>query len=164
MIEQPLVDFQHSVIADIEGFDGGPLRIFYTSDLPLLQKELNPRSVTIRTFSIDNDQDGLWDILLVNASFPVFPTEQIHRVRLALGAQVSLRKRIRVASEALIYVDIASPLPGKSIYIDGHLQLKQPGLITEGLEYHYLDPVIHFNDFSWTRMISEYHDRDCNLI
>jgi hypothetical protein len=102
-------------------------------------------------------------VLVINASFPVLPSERIHHVRLALGAQVFLNRRIRVSSEGLIYVDVSSPLPGRSLYIDGHIKLHQIGLITQGFEYHYMDPVLQFDDFSWPQLLSSYHDRDCTL-
>jgi hypothetical protein len=103
-------------------------------------------------------------VLVINASFPVLPTERIHRVRFALGAQVFLNRRIRVSSEGLLYVDVSSPLPGHSLHVDGHIKLNQVGLITQGFEYHYMDPVFRFDDFSWPSLISAYQDRDCMMI
>jgi len=133
--EQPHVQYTHKVILLLSGYevtdpgrphDTVPLQLYYSS-MPAVNAfhEDNLRASVLKSEEVDTDNDGLNDMIMVEATMPLRPTEAIYACTMLVFVQYRLNDRVKLEMESLVTVDHSSSVPGKSISTFGDIALSQ---------------------------------------
>ncbi|DBA04946.1 TPA: LOW QUALITY PROTEIN: hypothetical protein N0F65_006948 [Lagenidium giganteum] len=132
-LEHPRVHLTYDVLFLLEGrtttdaLSPMPLTIVHTTFPPHVQRLLDGklRAGQISMSADDSDQDGRPEALHVQASVPLAAGEEVFQVFALVLLNYTANSYIKVEMDAAAIVTFSSPLPGKSLFVDGDLKLNQ---------------------------------------
>jgi len=79
----------------------------------------------VSSSATDSNRDGSPEAIKVMVSMPIKAGETVNHARLMLQTHYSLSSRVALDMKSLVSVDVASPVAGGSLWVDGALQLRQ---------------------------------------
>ena len=126
--EQPKTTYQYKtiIVMQVEDASGSPSEIFHSTIGGV--NALRPdsfRTATIRSREIDNNLDGVMDQLYFSAVFPLSASERVYSAHALLVFNYTLQDRIKIDTDAMVYVAHDSGLAGSGLFVNGDLNLIQ---------------------------------------
>ena len=125
--EQPEVNFQYKVIvvAQIKDEFGDPNEIYYSSmyELNALRPETF-RAASVSSQEVDENLDGLVDLLALNIRIPTIK-EEVYGIQALIFLNYRLQNHVRLDMESLAYVQHNGGLPASGFSSRGDLLLRQ---------------------------------------
>ncbi|OQR86224.1 hypothetical protein ACHHYP_10809 [Achlya hypogyna] len=179
--EQPNVDFLYQVLLVAEGTavdSNGNVAGFsaFWSSLPSSINQLAAgtlRPGQIKSYSEDDNSDGVTDRLSLQLSMPIHVGEAIHKASLLVVLNTSLRTNAQLDMDAVALISHASPLPAISLYTvcDLELSVKSPLALTTEVQTPYasaavlnVSNIIHANDLRLERFVLAQNRRENKAI
>eukprot|EP01083_Nonionella_stella_P134685 409737_1 len=123
---QPRVEFTRQIILLVEGADAGST--LHWSTLPeydVLMGVGTTREPVVRTWSADDNLDGIADKIFIELRLPLTTSETVRSVKLATFYDVSLDDRVTLRMQGLAFCQMQSHLPGFRVDFIGDLNFKQ---------------------------------------
>eukprot|EP01112_Ceratiomyxa_fruticulosa_P007923 TRINITY_DN2062_c0_g1_i9.p1 TRINITY_DN2062_c0_g1~~TRINITY_DN2062_c0_g1_i9.p1 ORF type:complete len:314 (-),score=40.29 TRINITY_DN2062_c0_g1_i9:266-1207(-) len=164
--EQPMVVFKNQAFIMLEG--NNPDDHFFWSTSPKLNQLIGPklRIPLIKSSQIDTNNDGIYDLINITATFPLESGEKIYHAKSFFMFDYSIRERVQLRMEGMAYMDYVSSNPGTSLWSMGQLNLKAnfplsthyPMLLTDT----FLDEnsFTHLEDISFPTLMQNYQTRN----
>jgi len=149
--EQPHVQFTYKVVLQLSGtqitdparpYEGLPLQLYFSS-MPAVNAfhEDSLRASVLKSEEIDSDNDGLNDMLTVEATMPLLGTESIYACTMLVFVQYRLNDRVKMEMESLAAFEYSSSVPGKGLSTFAEIALHQvePLSVRGGYKQPYTD-------------------------
>ncbi len=142
--EQPFVEDMHQLILEINGVnaEGVPFAVTVSNLGSVIRLYPNSqRPATIRSHVDDINDDGIQDIIYINAMIPLNEGERATSITIRSLLRVTLRERARLQFDAIAYHYTSGGVPGQALNVDGNLHLRQtyPLQIGGGYRYPYAE-------------------------
>jgi len=172
--EQPNVAYAYKLLLQFDGvgLDGAPTQAFFSTvnSINALHDDAL-RVPVVRSAETDANRDGLVDRLNVEALMPLLPGERVYSVTALVLFDLRLERRARVQTEAVAAVAHGSGVPGRALWHDADLMLRQrwPLRVRGGTDQLYADaPLLDAwplarasaREFGLPRLLATYRDRN----
>ncbi|KAJ3066652.1 hypothetical protein HDU98_010065 [Podochytrium sp. JEL0797] len=175
---QPAVTFMRDAMLILDGVDSttGVAYSYFYSTNPMLNQmyESSVHSVpTIKAAELDENNDGVSDVLTFTIGVALFPTDTIRRVRVAMFLRYDLDSVARMTMQSAILIDESTGLSGAALHVHGDLRIVQRELLVPTIDnYAFNRGVLNYSmanggdsgaradDFTWTRMVDVYEKRN----
>lgn len=174
--EQPRVKFQYKLIMLAEGSrvvnnESRAMQLFYSTNATYNNLyEASVRVPEIRSSKEDSNRDAIADAINLNIRMPLLPKEEVKQVTLLVFFKYQLKNRVRLSTEAAVFVQCQSGLPGRQVNIHGDLTLHQRELLqVQGGPAYLTQPLIattppfeasSAKDLLFPNIMAEYHKRN----
>eukprot|EP00040_Diaphanoeca_grandis_P030615 m.181354 g.181354 ORF g.181354 m.181354 type:complete len:315 (-) comp32059_c0_seq3:72-1016(-) len=163
---QPDVHFKHDAFLVGRSEPDFSLMVWSTSSNfnTLMQKRL--RIPTLRSYEHDENLDGIYDWLDIEAEIPLEDDERLSGVSVLLTFDYQLKEMVNLRMESVAFFDYTGVGSGSELSVDGPLVLKQKDSLSwSGTRTVYNTPVINTSStdaesFDFAKVLRDYANRN----